>query len=91
MEEKIVDVFKEGEGREKLIYLEVDGRRIGTIHLGSKETPGNPNRIIFNINPVLFGWNYKLVKKEVGGATALFALERTTDKAKGSGITGSGG
>ena len=58
--EGIVDILKDGAPPEKMIYLEVDGKRIGTIHLDSQERIGDPYRVLINIEPALYESGYEI-------------------------------
>lgn len=79
MEEKVVDVFKEGKDRMKIVHLAVDGEVIGTVHLGSEGTPGDPNRVVINLNPTLYGSNYKVGEIRGYGRAFIVVLNKTKE------------
>ena len=82
--EGIVDILKDGIRAEKMIYLEVGGKRIGSIHLGSRNNIGNSYRVLINIEPVYHDSGYKIkeAKSHLGGTNAHIELIRTEEEKK---------
>lgn len=64
---KSIDVFKDGAGAQKMIEIQVDGKTIGTIHLGSAGgSSANPDRVVIALEPDVCGSGYfiETIRKE---------------------------
>lgn len=61
-----VDIFKDGKGEDKIVWVSVKGENIGNIHMhqGSDVT-GSPDRVIININPKQLGVQYEVHEAKI--------------------------
>ena len=74
-----VDILKEGEDREKLVYIEVDGKQIGTIYLYT--APGRDPRDHERVIVTLGCKYYKLEKLEQSGdSSTIVTLSRSREE-----------